>query len=289
MRLTLSRLVGEPLGESPAEPYTPADFWQRVERLLHRQRSHRRPASLKTETGFHRWVLRYGLRMAGHTYDRLHEPPPTPPPAWSRAFEGLLPAAPPESEQYAQGRIDLDSTWRRAQRLATYLAPGASVLFLGDDDATSVALSLLGQFSISVVDLDGRVLDWLAQAQLALDLEQADVRSLPSRFQAAFQAVVIDPAREATLGAAFVRAARTSLKPRGLLAWSDHPDWNHAYPRLEGLLSGLELIEEQTNWHRYQIAYWDDSTANFHGLEPDWMRRLCQSIALWSNLRLLRV
>ncbi|MGE0491239.1 MAG: bis-aminopropyl spermidine synthase family protein [Vulcanimicrobiota bacterium] len=288
MRLALSRLVGEPLGESPDEPYTPAEFWQRLEQLLHRQGCHRRPASLNTEPGFQRWILRYGLRMAGHTYDRLHHPPPTPPPAWSQAFEQLLPEAPAESERYAQGRIDFDSTWRRAQRLAAHLSSGASVLFLGDDDATSVALSLLGQFSIAVVDLDPRVLDWLAGSGLPLDLEQADVRRLPRRFQAAFGAVVIDPAREATLGAAFVRAARTSLGPGGLLAWSDHPDWNHAYPRLASLLRDLAPVEEQPNWHRYQIAYWDDSTAHFHGLDPDWMRRLCQSIALWSNLRLLR-
>ncbi|MCA9790833.1 MAG: bis-aminopropyl spermidine synthase family protein [Candidatus Eremiobacteraeota bacterium] len=284
----MSRLVGEPLGETPAEPYSGPEFWQRVERLLHIHRSQRRPASLKNEAAFHRWVLRYGLRMAGHSYDRLDHPPPTPPADWTQAFSQLLPAPPPESELYAQGRIDLDSTWRRAQRLAFHLAPGASVLFLGDDDATSIALSLLDRYAIAVVDLDPRVLDWLGQSGLPLELEQADVRSLPRRFQQAFEAVVIDPAREATLGAAFVRAALACLAPGGLLGWSDHPDWNHAYPKLDGLLSGLELVEEQPCWHRYAIAYWDDSTAHFHGLDPDWMRRLCQSIALWSNLRLLR-
>lgn len=290
MKQKLSELIGEALGEKPRTPYSRPEFEERVKSFLTAHGCYERPGRVRTEEELHRWVLRYALLMAQVTYLRLGQPAPAPPPDLVNRFEESLPQAPEESETYSQGRIDPASSCRRAMEVHRSLGGEGPILFLGDDDGTSVALALLGVANVWAVDIDPRVLDWLRGSGLPLSLQKVDLRYLPDSLLGRFQAVVTDPVRDGFLGGLFLRAAQKCLRPGGLLFWADHPDWNPGYPRVQRWTERLELepIRVLENWHSYRGAYRDDSTAEFFGLDPDWLRRLAGEVRLWSHLHVLR-
>ncbi|MBI3927653.1 MAG: bis-aminopropyl spermidine synthase family protein [Armatimonadetes bacterium] len=290
MRLKLSKLLGEAVGEDPAEPYPQLAFSARVERLLRDHGCQHRSETVDTESGFQGWVLRYALRMLEITYRRLEQPGPTPPPELLARFQEVLPGPPEEFTEFFQGRIDAASSCRRAVEVQRLLGGQGPVLCLGDDDGTSVALALLGVEKVAVLDIDVRVLEWLRASGLPIELERGDVREMPASHRSRFAAVVTDPVRDGPAGAAFLRAAGRCLRRGGWLFWADHPDWNPGYPVLERWTHRLHLepIRVLKDWHAYRAAYLDDSTAEHFGLDPDWLRRLAADVRIWSHLHVLK-
>lgn len=291
VRLRLTRLLGQVLGEEPAGPYSMTGFKSRVRRFLRSHDCWARPRFVDTPDRMQRWILRYALLMAQQTYWRQIQPAPLPDPELVRRFEELLPPPPGCSSQYSQARVDAASSLRRAGEVHATLGGKGKVAFLGDDDATSVAFSLLGGYDITAVDIDQRVLDWLAQAGQPMHLEQVDLRRVPEHMADSFEAVVLDPVRDAFLGGVFLKAAATCLKPGGWLFWADHPDWNPGYARMESTARrlGFTLDRVHEAWHVYQAEHQDNSTAERFGLDPEWLRKLAENVQLWSNLYVYRL
>lgn len=279
----MSQLLGEALGERPQSPYDGSQVSEKIRELL-RRGGFVDPFPVRDSLSLHRWIYRNGLLMFEQTYLRLLEPFPTPPS--TPEFLSRLPEPPAELDQFSQGRIDPESCCRRAEVIHQVQRGSGPVLFLGDDDAASVALSLLGAYELWAADLDQRVLGWLARSGAELHLRALDVRDFPAELKGRFAAVVVDPVRDGVLGGAFLRAAHSALKPEGSLFWADHPDWNPEFSRLQRLVNRLKLKPVKT-WnclHSYKAVYKNDSTAEALDLDPGWLRRMAASIRMWSHL-----
>ncbi|MFN8608119.1 MAG: bis-aminopropyl spermidine synthase family protein [Vulcanimicrobiota bacterium] len=277
--LELSQLVGKLLGETPSVPYLPTDFSRKIERLLRRYRSHD-----QLETFF----MRYTLRMTEVTYERLYRPAPSPDEQVLASFLKRLQPYPEASQEFSQGAVDPASSLRRAESVHRCLGGQGRVLVMGDDDATSLALSLLGNYQVEVIDIDPRIIEWLGS--MGVDGTVQDLRLLPPSYKARFQAVITDPAADEELAGEFLKAAVTCLAPGGWLFWADHPDWNQAALGLIELAGqlGLELIEEQPNWHCYEPYVISDSTAQHFHIPAEWFYELVKHARVWSHLYILR-
>lgn len=273
--LRLSQLVGQLLGERPSVPYSPSDFSERVEALVRRYRS---------DDALQTFYMLYSLRMTEITYQRLHHPAPGPDARVLEKFLGRLRPYPEASHEFSQGSVDPASSLRRAESVHTRLQGSGRVLFLGDDDATGLALGLLGEYQIQAIDIDPRIISWLTE--MGVDATVHDLRALPESYRGSFEAVVTDPSRDLELAGEFLNAAWQCLAPGGYLFWADHPDWNQA---AQGLIEraqemGLMLLEVQSNWHSYTPAVISDSTAHHFGIRPGWFHELVQVARVWSHL-----
>lgn len=90
-----------------------------------------------------------------------------------------------------QVHLTLASVARRATRLVEAGEPGRGLLFLGDDDLTSLALRLLGH-DATVLDVDDELVDFLGAR--GIDARLHDLREpLPTALRGAFGAVFSDP------------------------------------------------------------------------------------------------
>lgn len=275
----LSDLIGQLLEEKPTAPYAPEDFSRKIETLLRRFQSH---DILQT------FYMRYSLRMTEVTYQRLHQPAPGPDHQVLREFQARLKPYPEASQEFSQCSVDPASSLRRAETVHRHLQGRGRVLALGDDDATGLALSLLGNSAVQVIDIDPRVIAWLAEMGIAGEVH--DLRELPSAYAGAFDAVMTDPPRDLELAGEFLQAAVRSLAPGGLLFWCDHPDWNLAATKLLGQAHqlGLELLEEHLNWHCYVPHVISDDTAHHFRIPTKWFYDLVQCARVWSHLYVLR-
>lgn len=275
----LSELIGQLLGEQPPLAYSPEEFSTRIQALLQRFQSRDR---LQT------FFMRYSLCMTEVTYQRLHQPAPPPDQrALGEFLDRLLPY-PEASQEFSQCSVDPASSLRRAESVHRHLRGGGRVLALGDDDATGLALSLLGDYQIKVVDIDERVIAWLGA--MGVSGEVHDLRQLPDSYAGAFDGVITDPPRDLDLAGEFLKAAARCLAPGGLLFWCDHPDWNQAALALleQARRYGLELLEEHPNWHCYVPHVVSDDTAHHFGIPARWFHDLVQYARVWSHLYVLR-
>lgn len=274
----LSDLIGQLLGEKPERAYSPPEFSQKIEALLRRFQSHDREQT---------FYMRHSLRMTEITYQRLHQPAPEPDPRILRELLARLLPYPEASQEFSQCSVDPASSLRRAETVHRHLRGGGRVLALGDDDAAGLALSLLGDYQIQVIDIDRRVIDWLSEMGVAGEVH--DLRELPVSYRGVFDAVMTDPPRDLELAGEFLKAAVSCLAPGGLLFWCDHPDWNLAAPALlrQARELGLQLLEEHPNWHCYVPHVINDSTALHFRIPPRWFHDLVKSARVWSHLYVL--
>ncbi len=275
----LSELIGQLLGEKPSVPYRLEEFSNRIDALLQRFQSQDR---LQT------FYMRYSLRMTEVTYQRIHQPAPGPDDQVLLKFQSRLKPYPEASQEFSQCSVDPASSLRRAETVHRHLGGHGRVLALGDDDATGLALSLLGDYEIQVLDIDPRVIAWLAE--MGIGGEVHDLRELPDSYSGAYAAVMTDPPRDLELAGEFLQAASRCLAPGGLLFWCDHPDWNLAALTLlrQAQGHGLELLEEHPNWHCYVPHVISDTTAHHFRIPPQWFHDLVKYARVWSHLYVLR-
>ena len=252
-----------------------------------------------------RFLLVLALRMLGRTYRALRRPPA----ALDRDLVSRLTFAlrglPPPRAELAQSPIEPASALRRALVVRARLrgVPGP-VIFVGDDDATSIALGLVDPSRpLRVVDLDERLLDFLPRAarRLGLDLvaTPADVlRAPPRALRGRHAGAVMDPIRQADECLRFVGFGRACLRgePSSRLFFADHPWWNTGYREvMAGLASRrLRCVEVLEGLHAYrapppefQSELVDMSITLRLGLSRGghaWFARVARHVRLWSHL-----
>lgn len=236
-----------------------------------------------------RELLWWLLKMAAHTHRRDRALPPEDP-ALISAFDALVATRPEADETHAQMVIDATSSLARARAIRAR-AKG-SVLAVGDDDATVLALALLDREArrheatepvdasaagpahdanveraptLAVADVDAGVLAFLLAAGKSLgmsfDARIADVfdDARPEEWRERFDAAVTDPVRSYDACLAFLDFARACVRPGGLVFLADHPDWNLELPEVLDtcVARGLRIAETLPLVHAYPIdATW---------------------------------
>lgn len=309
---------------APAEPPSLAAFteWTEAKRA---ELGLSRPPPLATalagdEPDDPRELAYWLLRMAAATYARLlaplppvHACPDRPaglgdhawPPvdgALVRRLEALLAERPGADEAHCQMPIDAESALRRAlvalERAET--APGP-ILALGDDDAVTVALALLGAKDLVALDIDRELLDFLEasvrRAGGALRIYERDLfeDELPEALVERCGVVLTDPVRSFGPCLAFLDVAERCLAPgpRSVILYADHPDWNFELDRVLGALGslGLRCAERIELIHRYPLTKtWvpdPEGTARALGLDPAWLEELLGRVAGFTHLHVL--
>ena len=231
-------------------------------------------------------ALGWLLRMARRTLDA--DPSPVDP-TLLVALRDALAERPPRDEALGQLHIEAASCLRRAELVLT----DGPVLAVGDDDGVSLALELLGAGEVHGVDLDERLLAFLAPrvegAHRANVLEEA----VPEDLRARFASVVTDPFRDLDGGLGFLCFAAACVREGGDLFWVDHPDWNYEHAEVRDTMRelGWELVETHELVHAYPLG-----TESFDptrivgelGVDPGWLHALIESTSAWSNLYRLR-
>ncbi len=266
-----------------------------------------RPAPLATaiegdEPDDPRELAYWLVRMAEATYTRLLAPLPPVDPALVGRLEALLAARPGADEAHCQMPIDAASTLRRglvalekARRL-----PGP-ILALGDDDAVSVALALLGAEELVAIDIDAGLLAFLAASVRevggSLRTYERDFfeDELPEEVERRCSVVLTDPIRSFGPCLAFLDVAERCLAPdpRAVVLYADHPDWNFEQGRVLAALPsiGLHCTEVIELLHRYAITTtWvpdPDAKARALGVTPEWLRELVARVAGYTHLHVL--
>lgn len=290
--LLLSQILGEVSGKTPTAPLTADEFSADATAIIERFKSQDRPEDYADYDKFHRWIFRYALKMADVSYRRLLEPAPAPDPELLERFVAAVTPYPEASREHFQGSVDPASSIRRAMEVQNMLQDqdNPAILCMGDDDATSVALAMLGEKNVTALDIDERIITWLQKAaqEVGVTVETCthDLRELPDSFKGGFAAVVTDPTPDFALARFFLKAAHSCLKPRGFIFWADHPDWNvHCDSHVQAAAAmGLKLHKVFENYHTYKATVYDDTTAEHLNVSPDWIRRLAAQIRVWSHL-----
>jgi N4-bis(aminopropyl)spermidine synthase len=157
-------------------------------------------------------------------------------------------AAPSVDVAIDQSHCTVETKLRRA----TYLleettAARSGLLLLGDDDLTSVAVTLVAQqfglsVPIAVLDLDERVIEFISGHVPDADCRVHDLREpLPDDLLGSFGVVMTDPPYTVEGGALFVARAVSALRPGAggelLLCFGpkDHADSLELYRRMTGM------------------------------------------------------
>lgn len=242
------------------------------------------------------------LRMAETTARREAVPPPHgPEPALVARLRALLAGRPAPDANHAQMSCDAASVLRRAAVLRELAgSPDARVLAVGDDDAVTVALALLGHRALAAVDVDGRLLEWLEATVRSLgaelDAERVDVfeDDVPSRLAGACDAVVTDPPRSHDECLAFLRfGARCLRGPDARLGWADHPDWNFEHAAVTDALGTLglrvERVIEDLQAYPLSDGWLPDAGAKARqlGVDAGWLGPLLRQTRAWTHLYVL--
>lgn len=255
-----------------------------------------------------RELLWWLCRMAVSSYRRALFPLGSPA---TESFLHALRERPRPELEHAQMFIDADSAWRRASKIAdaaleskvlipNVLKPSRGkkvagpVLFLGDDDATSLAFREMKPASEAVVlDIDEQLLGYL-HARSGMRCARFDVfeDALPCDLKGQCGAVVTDPIRSFEPCLAFVEVAVEALRPGGLLYWADHPDWNLELPLVERAMKAKGMVPRH-RWialHRYPLdETWVrdlDAKAERLGVKAEWLRDLVAQVSGWTHLYL---
>lgn len=251
-----------------------------------------------------RFAMRLALVMAETSYRRLGQPACPVPAVHAEQLAASLAHRPRAEATFSQCVIDPDSTLRRAQQISLRLGPApARLLLIGDDDATSLALMLIAHHELTVIDIDPQVLQFIeAQSQAlgrSVELATCDITGgVPTHLRSRFDAVVVDPIRDAEGCLHFLRFGRACLANDGpgLLFWADHPTWNTGFDAVIEALPSLGLAIEQIHEdnHCYPPMQTADDralyrrVAHFYGIEFSWFERLAQIVRIWSHLYVLR-
>ncbi|OGY18264.1 MAG: hypothetical protein A3F04_00120 [Candidatus Chisholmbacteria bacterium RIFCSPHIGHO2_12_FULL_49_9] len=135
-------------------------------------------------------------------------------------YKGLRPEP---FRKYDQFTATVETTARRAALIDFFAdVQGKNLLFLGDDDFTSVAVSAYGTAkTVSVLDIDERILRGIRtisdKDKFQIRCERYDARGeLPKKFTGAFDVVFTDPPYTQTGISLFVSRAIEALDPANL-------------------------------------------------------------------------
>lgn len=128
---------------------------------------------------------------------------------------------PTPERKYDQFTATIETTAKRASLLdQNEDLAGKRLLFLGDDDFTSIAVSSFGKASeVVVLDIDNRILDNIGQVAkeegLKIDSENGDARkTLPEAYKQKFDIVFTDPPYTPEGIKLFVSRAIQALDPQ---------------------------------------------------------------------------
>lgn len=245
-----------------------------------------------------RHALWWLLRMAERTCARALDPLPSPDPALLERFTALLDPRPTRDEEYAQLHIDAASTLRRAEKVHAHVVqhPGP-VLAVGDDDALTLALALMGTPELFAVDIDERILEFLASAAASIgqriEVARVDVldEPLPPALRRRCTAVIADPIRslEPTLGFLLFGAAAMRRDAPSHLFWADHPDWTFEHDQVVETLAGagLKVVRTHEDLHAYPLepGVIDlERVGRELSIDVAWLRELASLTRGWSSL-----
>lgn len=241
------------------------------------------------------WLLRMAARTARAR-----------PPSVDAGLEARLRAAlahrPDADLRHGQLHVDAASTLRRAAAIArrTRGAPGP-VLAVGDDDAVSLALALLGVTDLCVVDVDEPLLEFLSRSAAGLgarlDAERVDVLAepVPTRMRRRCAAAVADPFRSADACLSFCAFGAAALR-RDAPAWlflCDHEDWTFDHDAILPALArfGFTRRERLEDLHAYPLSPRAfprlDAFAAALELDAAWLAELVSATRAWSHLDVL--
>lgn len=288
----LARLLS-PCGDAQETP-TPAllDQW-----IRQRHEAIEQAKASEDHRLFGHWLL----RMAAITYRRIGASTAPEDQALAGRLQKLLERRPGRLEQHAQLHIDAASSIRRAQAVRERITTPGPVLLVGDDDATSLALALLGVEHLWVVDIDDRLLRFIKKAGSELGVEinvtQADVFEdrVPEPIAHRCAAAVTDPPRNAEETLQFALYGRAAMKRDqcARLFLCDHPDWDVELPHALGQLqaAGLAVLETIEELHAYPMALevfpYRTEAAEALGLEPGWVEEMLELVQGWTHLYVL--
>ncbi len=293
MTLDISRLR-EVLAPGIADPSI-EDVRAAVAALLERHGC-ARPAPGADDHADMRHALWWLLRMAERTYARALAPLPASP--LHQRFTALLDPRPERDDAHAQLHIDAASTLRRAEKVRAHLSahPGP-VLAVGDDDALTLALALMGVPDLFAVDIDERILEFLSSAARSIggriEVARVDVldEPLPASLRRRCSAVLADPIRslEPTLGFLLFGAAAMRREAPSRLFWADHPDWTFEHAEIVEALAqgGLRVVATHEDLHAYPLepGVIDlERVARELSLDRAWLRELASLTQGWSSL-----
>jgi predicted methyltransferase len=129
-------------------------------------------------------------------------------------------AAPSVDVAIDQSHCTIETKLRRARYLLDETALArSSLLLLGDDDLTAIAVTLVArryglEIPITVLDVDARVVEFIRAHALDADCRVHDLREpLPDDLIGAFGVVVTDPPYTVDGGALFLARAVSALRP----------------------------------------------------------------------------
>lgn len=248
-----------------------------------------------------RHALYWILRMAERTYRRALAPAAPVEPELVERFLALLGCRPDREDEHAQLHVDARSSLRRAMHVATHVrAHPGPVLAVGDDDAVTLALALLGVPDLHAVDIDERILRFLSESAARVDATihtaRVDVleEPLPPSLRRRCAAVLADPIRsyEPTLSFLLFGAAALRRDAPARLYWADDPDWTFEHDQVVEALggAGLRVVETHEDVHAYPLdpALFDlERIARETGADAAWLRALVESTCGWSGLYVL--
>ncbi len=245
-----------------------------------------------------RHAFRWLLRMAERTHRRLLDTPAAVDGELLRRFEAVLQKRPARDSEHAQLHVDPASSLRRAEIVRAFVErnPGP-VLAVGDDDALTLALALMGVPDLHAVDIDERILAFLAESArdigATIDVARTDVLNepLPVSLRKRCAAVVTDPIRslEPTLAFVLFGAAAMRRDAPSRLFLCDHPEWSFEHGVVVETLehSGFRIVASHEDLHAYPLdanAIDTDRIAAELGVDARWLRELAEQTCAWSNL-----
>lgn len=234
--------------------------------------------------------LAWLLHMAARTRDAAPAPVD---PAVVDQLEAILRTRPDRDEALGQLHIDAASCLRRAD----LIDGDGPILAVGDDDCVTLALQrhsvpggrVEGRAAVCAVDLDARLLSFLAEHGVETHRADFFAESVPAPLRGRFAAAVTDPFRDLDGGLGFLCFAAACLRPGGALFWVDDPVWNPEHDAVRAAMAALgwRVVETQRDVHAYPLSEASfDPTAILDALDvdPAWLRALIAQTSAWSNL-----
>ncbi len=137
-------------------------------------------------------------------------------------FEKVFLNRPVETAEFDQGVVPPENSFRRVEFLYERGdLERRKILLLGDDDLTSVALSLTGMpESVHVIEIDSRIVDYINVAAKELNLrlsaeEYNATKPLPAHLRSAFDVFLTDPVETVKGTLLFLSRCAQSLRGKG--------------------------------------------------------------------------
>ena len=140
---------------------------------------------------------------------------------------------------------------------------GRRIVFLGDDDGTSLAASILGA-RVTVLEIDTRVVDYLEEKSLAHDLRDFEVvqhdlaEPVPADFQKNFDVFFTDPPYTVPGLKLFCLRGKSCLKPaigkKGYICFGNKPPKTHWKSLLVIMNAGFTIQSIIPAFNRYKGA-----------------------------------